>query len=302
MYGKLVKDGSYMSHTYQITTELGSGGGGAVYKAWHKRLRKHVVIKASNNSIVGTLEARRNEVEALKNVKNMHIPQVLDYLSEEHHSFTIMEYINGDSFDKLLKLGNRFPETQVIKWYFQLASALNSIHKHDVYHRDIKPANIIRMTNGDVCLIDFNSALVIGNNTGMVNRSMGYASPEQYEYFKLCRSIHSIKNVTYSVCSNTPQSLNDNTTVLVSGTSPQYRVSITNIDWKLSDIYSLGATMYHFLTGKRPPKTADDVANIPNLKGYSGELLKIIEKSMRTNPGDRFSTANELTQAIISVV
>jgi len=188
MYGKTIKTGSYVSRTYRIVEKLGSGGSGAVYLAWHTRLRKHVVIKLVKNNSASTVETRRNEVEALKKIRNLYVPQVLDFLAENDHSFTVMEYIEGESFDKLLRQKKQFDEEQVIQWYRQLSSALCEIHRYDVCHRDIKPANILLTTNGDVCLIDFNFALVSGNNTGVISRSMGYASPEQYEYFKLCRS------------------------------------------------------------------------------------------------------------------
>jgi len=306
MYGKSVKSGSHISRTYRIEKELGSGGSGAVYLAWHIRLRKHVVIKIVKNCLYGKAEVRRNEVEALKSIKSMHIPQVLDFVTVNDHSFTVMEYIDGESFDKLLRLGRRFPEEQIEKWYCQLASALTAIHKFNVCHRDIKPSNIMLTTCGDVYLIDFNSAFVGGNDTGMINRSMGYASPEQYEYFKVCRDAFAKTVLMYSHHIETVLLSNDCKTELVSGIgkpeqSDAYDPGSRNagvIDWKLSDIYSLGATMYHFLTGKRPPVKADDVSKIINLNGYSRGILEIIYKSMKSDPSERFISAEELSYAL----
>jgi len=323
MYGKSVKADTYISRTYRIEAELGSGGSGAVYKAWHTRLRKHVVIKIVNNSSAGTIEVRRNEVEALKCIRNLYVPQVLDFLTEGDYSFSVMEYIDGESFDKLLRRGMKFTQAQILKWYSQLASALDAIHTHKVYHRDIKPSNIMLSTNDDVFLIDFNSALVSGNNTGVISRSMGYASPEQYEYFKICRDAFadSAKFYSYNIetvliendCITERISLanktgyqNTNTPFIANAFSsgrtpgspaPQY-LSSSAINWDLSDIYSLGATMYHFLTKKRPPVKADEIARIPYLEGYSRGLLKIIEKSMKQYPQDRYQTAAKLGLAV----
>lgn len=288
----------YISRTYHIEAELGLGGSGAVYLAWHKRLQKHVVIKVIQNDIEGTLEVRRNEVEALKNIKNTYVPQVFDFLVEGDSSFTIMEYIEGENFDKHLSNGKIFTEKQIIKWYYQLASALDAIHNFNVYHRDIKPSNIMLTLTGDACLIDFNSALVSGNNTGIVSRSMGYASPEQYEYFKLCRSSLADKTRRYADYIETVLLVGDCITDRMSHASSHTQSKAHEIDWKLSDIYSLGATMYHFLTGKRPPVRADEVKQIPNLKGYSEGILNIIEKSMKTNPNERFASAEELIEAL----
>ena len=269
--------------------------------AWHKRLRKYVVIKVIKNCSDGAVEVHRNEVEALKNIKSMHIPQVLDFFIEENRSFSVMEYIDGVSFDKLLRVGRHFTEPQIVKWYLQLAWTLDAIHKNGVCHRDIKPSNIMRTTNGDVYLIDFNSALVSGNNTGVISRSMGYASPEQYEYFKMCKSLSIDNTHVYSDFIETALLVGD------CKTEPALRVHSTScvgthgIDWKLSDIYSLGATMYHFLTRKRPPVAAGDVALILTLKGYSEGILKVIERSMRSEPSERFSSAEELGCALRSL-
>ena len=303
MYGKSVKTGSYINRTYRIDAQLGSGGSGAVYMAWHTRLKKHVVIKIIKDSYAGAVEIHRNEVEALKNVKSLFIPQVFDFLTESKNSFTIMEYIEGESFDKLLEQGLCFTEQQINKWYIQLASALAAIHKCDVCHRDIKPSNIMLTKNGDACLIDFNSAFVSGNRTGVVSRSMGYASPEQYEYFRVCKDAYSgilpDLNETSLVagdCRTEPVMRKKSSAY--SGVLHFNRNGVYEIDWKLSDIYSLGATMCHFLTGKRPPVKTIDIEKISELEGYSTNILKIIRKSMNTFPDDRFASAEELEAAL----
>jgi len=295
MFGKSIKTGSYLYRTYQIEEELGSGGSGAVYKAWHTRLCKHVVIKVVKDCTPAAKMVHRNEVEALKNIKSLNIPQVIDFLADGALSFTIMEYIKGESFDKLLKQGQCFTKQQVVEWYIQLSSALKTIHKHDVYHRDIKPSNIMLTTTGDICLIDFNSAFVGGNNTGVISRSMGYASPEQYEYFKVCRDILTGTSEIQTNHIETALLVNDCKTMPVTGINKSSYCYAYDIDWKLSDIYSLGATMFHFLTGKRPPVKADEVAGIPKLPGYPEVILGIIEKSMRTDPSERFYSADELS-------
>jgi len=299
MFGKSVRTGSSFYRKYRIIKELGRSSNGVVYKAWHKRLRKFVVIKIVRDNSAAKNKVHRNEFEALRNIKCLYIPQVLDFHKDKNSSFTVIEYIEGESFDKLLKIGYRFTEKQIIKWYHQLASALEAIHKNDIYHRDIKPANIILRLEDDICLIDFDSAYVSGNITGMISRSMGYASPEQYEYFKLCKSAFPDSTKPHTDHNETALLLNDCITEPVSVINTIKCKPAYEINWKLSDIYSLGATIYHLLTGNRPPVKPADIKKITNLQGYSKELLTIIEKSMKTNPLERYTSAEELKKYLL---
>jgi len=256
-----MKKGQILSDTYDIELKLDAGGGGTVYKAWHKRLRKYVAIKELKHTQFISEESRRNEVEALKNLKNAHLPQILDFLSEQEQSYTVMEFVEGVSFNKLLKGQNDFSQYRVIEWYGQLASALVELHSHEICHGDIKPANVMLMPNGNVCLIDFNVAVVKGNDTRLISRSQGYASPEQCNLFEQYKN-RDIQN--YS-----------------------------NIDWKLSDIYSLGATMHHILTGKRLKN---------DKKAQSSPCFFIIERSTHLNPNNRFASAKALSATIQSLL
>jgi len=296
--------GNKLMNSYSIVSELGYGGNGAVYKAWHKGLRKHIVIKELKDSSVKATEVQRNEAEALKNVKSLYIPQVFDFVTQDNNSYTVMEYIEGDSFDKLLKYGRMFTEIQIIKWYYQIASALEAIHKHNICHRDIKPANIMLMPDGNVCLIDFNTALVSGNNTKVVNRSTGYASPEQYMYFQICDDYNRerasfVAEPGYSYNSvNTDGTKNE---TLIRSKYSGY-MNAAPIDWKLSDIYSLGATIYHLLTGKRPPALVSEKTIAANLKNDIGNVSNIVKRSMKNNPEKRFQSATDLCKAICTLM
>jgi len=340
--------------TYRIESELGAGGGGVVYKAWHTRLQKYVVIKELKSGSKSDMETQRNEVEALKNVKSAYLPQVFDFLVEENRVFTVMEFIEGESFDRLLERGQRFSQPQVVKWYGQLASALAVIHKRDVCHRDVKPANIMLMPNGDVCLIDFNAALVSGNDVQLVSRSLGYASPEQYaiyEHFKNARNapihygsssvniqpmltgemetelLNEDENVVFSQNFEQTELLQDGDTTVFTQNSARTAIAdyndartefvteitgeyqteistpspIAGIDWQRSDIYSLGATMYHLLTGMRPPERAAETIPVPKAGRFGEGIVYVIEQSMRLQPSERFASVAILAEAIQNI-
>lgn len=293
MYGKPVElmhnTVDPLHYTYDVESVLGSGGLGIVYKAWHKRLEKHVVLKELKGSGQKTIQAQRNEVEALKNVKHMHIPQVFDYLTDGSSTYTAMEYIEGVSFDKLLSQGISFSPSQVVKWYYQLATALDALHAKGICHRDIKPANIIKTPNDDVSLIDFGSALVYGNNTGIINSSMGYASPEQIAYFQICQEAHRLSKSTQTPKEDIYKELLK--TSSLSGA----------INWKLSDIYSLGAVMFQLLTGMRPSSAITVTRYMPMTHGYITQLAAIMERSMHADPSQRYSSARELCRTLSSI-
>lgn len=310
---------------YRIESELGFGGGGVVYKAWHTRLQKYVVIKELKKGSANDIETQRNEVEALKNVKSIYLPQVYDFLTEGDHIFTVIEFIEGDSLDRLLERGQKFTQLQVIKWYGQLVSALESIHNHNVCHRDVKPANIMLTPDGDVCLIDFNAALVSGNDVRLISRSLGYASPEQYEIYERFKNTHramvhlgnSSVHEKIPDLTETDLLFDDDKTELVDDdshhiglltqddssqkTEPLIAQPKDSIDWKRSDIFSLGAAMYHLLTGVRPPERAEEVIALATLRYFSEGLTFIIDRSMKIEPSERFATASVLNDAVHNI-
>lgn len=169
---------------YEIDRQIGAGGGGVVYLGRHLRLDKQIVLKADKRRLSTDTEALYREVNVLKDLSHTYIPQVYDFVQEDGIVYTVMDYIDGESLDKMLGRGEKPTQPQVIRWACQLLEALVYLHgrpPHGILHGDIKPANIMQRMNGNICLIDYNIALALGEDGAVkVGFSRGYASPEHY--------------------------------------------------------------------------------------------------------------------------
>lgn len=280
-----------IASTYEIIDKIGSGGGGVVYLANHTRLNKKVVLKADKRKLSTRPEILRREVDALKNLNHTYIPQVYDFFVEGETVYTVMDYIEGESLDKPLKRGETFSQAQVIRWACELLEALCYLHSpthgtppRGIVHSDIKPANIMRTPRGDICLIDFNIALALGEEN-VIGRSPGYSSPEHYGL--------DFSSDTSMTSEKTEVMEDVNATVPMSRSEYSSSSKKTVIPDSRSDIYSLGATLYHLLSGVRPANSAKEVIPLSD-KEFSPLIVKIISKAMNPNPDLRYQTAEEM--------
>lgn len=174
--------GIILENTYEIIEEIGSGGGGIVFRARHLRLQTDVVVKKIKDEVRGKMKSRR-EADILKNLKHPYLPRVYDFIETEDGVYTVMDYIQGENMDDAVKKHGRYSQKQVRKWAEQLGEALDYLHSQQspIIHSDIKPANIMLTETGDVCLIDFNISLAMGESMeSAVGISAGFSPPEQY--------------------------------------------------------------------------------------------------------------------------
>lgn len=266
--------------TYEVSEEIGSGGSGRVFLAKHLRLNKKVVLKAYNQKINARPELLHREVDVLKELSHTHIPRVYDFFTENETTYTVMDYIEGESLDKPLERGEKFSQPQVVQWAKQLLDALCYLHSsmhgsppRGFVHSDIKPANLMRTSDNQVYLIDFNIALALGEES-VIGCSSGYASPEHY-------------GLDYSSGKSTVNTTekSERKTVLAGN-----RVVVPDVR---SDIYSTGATLYHLLSGKRPSRDAKKVVPLSEAE-YSPQIVRIISKAMNPNPDLRYQTAEAM--------
>lgn len=181
-----------LTKTYEIYEQIGAGGGGVVYRAMHKRLKKTVVLKRIKEGGSSLIE-NRTEVDILKNLRHSYLPQVLDFIECPEGVFTVMDYIPGKSLQQMLKEGHPFTEKEVLKYAGQLSEALSYLHSQNppIVHGDIKPDNIMITPEGNVCLIDFNiSGMFEGDGVQTFGYTPGFSSPEQKAAFEAARKIY----------------------------------------------------------------------------------------------------------------
>lgn len=286
--------GKIIASSYELLQEIGSGGGGIVYLGRHLRLNKQIVLKAYRRTGAVRSSYLSREVDALKDLSHTYIPQVYDYVEEDGVIYSVMDYIAGESLDKPLKRGERFSQPEVIQWARQLLEALVYLHSrppHGILHSDIKPANIMLTPQGDIRLIDFNIALALGEEGAVrVGFSRGYASPEHYG---ISYAPPPLEDPAKTQMDAKTQFKTSPETVLSKGSSTTGGAVLLDVR---SDIYSLGATLYHILTGRKPASNAKEVSSIP-LGEASPAVAAIIQKAMAADPADRWQTAAEMLQA-----
>ncbi|MEG1753607.1 MAG: protein kinase, partial [Christensenella sp.] len=320
-----------LNNTYEIISEIGQGSGGIVYKAHHTRLQNYVVIKQIKSEIVNKLNIRA-EADILKTLKHTYLPQVIDFVQENGEIYTVMDFVDGKNFSQELNDGAKFSQKQVIKWAAQLCEALDYLHKQPtpIIHSDIKPANVMLTLRGDVCLIDFNVSQIFSADAVLLGRTDGYAPPEQYLASEIqalrlenqksaqpelqdsetelsasdndCTELSAAEYTNNNISDDKTQVSASVARVPVAKATPQPTEQKTLAVNESSDIYSLGATLYCILVGKKPNTSIKGVTPISTLyPNISDGLNYIITKAMQPNPKKRFSSAAEMLKAIKNI-
>jgi eukaryotic-like serine/threonine-protein kinase len=171
---------------YQITAKIGEGGMGVVFKATDTTLDREVAIKMLLPTLTSEPELKaRFHTEAKINAKLSHpaIITVFDFLFERDNFFIVMEFIKGKTGEDLVNEIGPVPYQRLLPIFKQVTSGLAYAHKQGVIHRDIKPSNIILTDPGDIKIMDFGIARIVGSqrmtSTGVAVGSILYMSPEQ---------------------------------------------------------------------------------------------------------------------------
>lgn len=319
-----------LTQNYEIYEQIGAGGGGIVYRAMDKRLRKMVVLKKIKSNATSILDCR-TEVDILKNLKHSYLPQVLNFIESPEGIFTVMDFIPGKSLQKMLDEKYKFTEKEVLKYTRQLCEVLDYLHSKNppIVHGDIKPDNIMITPEGNVCLIDFNiSGILEGQGATTLGYTPGFSAPEQEKAFQKLKQemqqkkIQAVQKIVPTITNEDDKTIlisedTDKTILLTEDTDKtilldeikaevvtvKEEISLKNsqlsgicID-KRSDIYSLGATIYTLLTGKlRNPEDKNLV-----LTNVSSGFSVVLAKALAYEPNKRYQDAGSMLKEVLQV-
>lgn len=283
---ELLPPGTILRDRYKIIALVGQGGAGAVYQAEDLRLEGRMcAIKevrpqpgADAEAIAQAQEQFRREASILARLDHPNLPKVSDYFSRGGQDYLVMDFVPGRNLKELLDEARRqqrfLEEERVLAWAQQLCDALAYLHSQDppVLHRDIKPANIKLTPEGRIKLVDF-----------------GLVKPLDPEDPRTITVLQGLGSLPY-----TPLE--------------QYGGGIGHTDTR-SDIYALGATLYHLLTGRAPATAQERFLRpdaLPAPRSINPQLSARTEKAilaaMAMHPEDRPQSIEDFRALLFSDV
>ncbi|HHI81326.1 MAG TPA: serine/threonine protein kinase, partial [Planctomycetes bacterium] len=256
---------------YEILDRLGSGGMGTVFRARRKSDGRIVALKVLRPSLSRNkryVERLKREAEISIRMDHHALVKGLEFGEEKGYHFLAMEFVDARSLKELLRNWGRFPMEQILDVGKQCTEALQCIHDQGVVHRDIKPGNILIDDEGHIWLTDL--GLAKGGEDPSLTRDGATIGTPQYM-------------------------------------SPEQARDPASVDER-SDLYSLGATLYHMATGQ-PPFQAETVGKlihsvlherIPPASELNPMLDPgfdlVLRKLLMRDPGQRYESARELLQ------
>jgi serine/threonine-protein kinase len=198
---------------YELLEELGRGAMGVVYKARDPQIDRLVALKVLATAPgldPGEAQQHRDrfqrEARAAGRLAHPNIVTIHDVGEDQGRTFLVMELVEGQALDRILRTRRPLPLAEVLTIGEQVASALDYAHRHGIIHRDVKPANILLSPEGGVKVTDFGIARITGADTTQAGQTFGtpsYMSPEQVQGLTLDgrSDVFSLGAVLYEVLS-----------------------------------------------------------------------------------------------------
>ena len=276
---------------YRVVRQLGQGGMGTVYEAVDQRFESQVALKETHFTDESLRKQFEREARLLNKLRHPAMTRVIDHFTEGGGQFLVMDFVEGeDLWEMLQRRGGAFPLGQVARWGEQLLDALDYIHSQPqpIIHRDIKPQNLKLTERGQIILLDFGLAkgsagqmTTVATSRSVLGYSLAYAPPEQI----LKVEQHWVDLLSVSNAEQVQE-------ILRRGTDAR------------SDLYSLGATLLHLLTGKTPPNAPTRALSVwsnrpdPLAAAFGNDVPEraaaVLKKSMGLMMDERYASAAEM--------
>lgn len=259
---------------YVVVDYLGRGGNSIVYKARHTLLpNRMVALKTLDIRSVhrgDELLARfRSEVDIVSRLDHPNVVRAYDVLQKRSQLYLVLEFIDGCDLGKLVSQIGPLPIGDAVGYTLQSARALAYAHRCGIIHRDVKPANLLLARNGVVKLADLGLARALTNEPDLDGAAWGY-------------------------CLGTPEFM-----------APEQAENAQEVDVRC-DLYSLGSTLYHLLTGELPVQGGSYLHKLQHLLTVPArplqevrpdvptELAMVVDRLRSRSPAARPSSAEEV--------
>ncbi|RME85489.1 MAG: hypothetical protein D6785_04355, partial [Planctomycetota bacterium] len=269
----------FQSKGFLLEEEIGQGATGHVYRAFHQKRQQKFAIKIIHPQVASypTFRSRfLREMEILTKLDHPNIVRSYYYGLEKDFAYIIMEFVEGESVESRLEKIHVFPIREALHIVLEVAKALQYGYSKGLVHRDIKPANILLTKDGGVKLVDF------GLVKGVEQDDQGLTST--------------------GAILGTPFYI-----------SPEQAYSSSKVDIR-SDIYSLGITLFHMITGNPPFVyesslriiTAHCYNPLPPLSKFMDKVPAGVEevliKMTHKNKEERYQSPEELIKDLESLL
>ena len=260
----MLEIGSLVDGKYKILNKVGQGGMSVVYLAMNEKANKQWAVKEVRKDGVLDFESVKQglvaETDILKKLNHPNLPSIIDVIDTEDSFIIIMDYIQGNSLNRALEEFGAQPQEMVIAWAKQLCDVLGYLHSRT-------PAIIYR---------DMKPANVMLKPDGNITL-IDFGTAREYKE----------KNLADTTCLGT-----------VGYAAPEQFGGMGQTDAR-TDIYCLGATLYHLVTGMNPCEPPYEIKPIREINPtLSSGLERIIQKCTQRNPEDRYQSCAELMYAL----